>query len=137
MPTLRVDDLSRTQIIKYLGASGDFNPLHHDDEFARRAGLETVIAPGMFIASLASSALTDWIPIGTVERFRTRFTDTVQPGDNLVVRGEVVSINQENISTIIEVDLSVENNDGIVLDGDATVRIDEVLRPNLDDRPTN
>lgn len=122
IPPLRVDELSRTQIVRYLGASGDFNPLHHDDEFARRGGQEGVIAPGMLVAGLASSALTDWVPVRSVTRFRTRFVGTVMPGDALIVRGEVTSVTRNRASTSAEIDLTVEDGDGTVLSGDATVR---------------
>ena len=122
IPPLRVDELSRTQIVRYLGASGDFNPLHHDDEFARRGGQEGVIASGMLVAGLASSALTDWVPVRSVTRFRTRFVGTVMPGDALIVRGEVTSVTRNRASTSAEIDLTVEDGDGTVLSGDATVR---------------
>lgn len=122
VPPLRVDELTRTQIVQYLGASGDFNPLHHDDEFARRGGQEGVIAPGMLVAGFASSALTDWVPIRSVERFRTRFVDTVVPGDSLIVHGEVTAIDRDGDAIVAEIDLVVEDDDGVVLTGDATVR---------------
>lgn len=122
IPPLRVDELSRTQIVQYLGASGDFNPLHHDDEFARRGGQGGAIAPGMLVAGLASSALTDWVPVRTVTRFRTRFVGTVMPGDAIIIRGEVTSVTRNRASTLAEIDLTVEDGDGTVLSGDATVR---------------
>lgn len=122
IPPLHVDELSRTQTVRYLGASGDFNPLHHDDEFARRGGQEGVIAPGMLVAGLASSALTDWVPVRSVTRFRTRFVGTVMPGDALTVRGEVTNVTRNRASTSAEIDLTVEDGDGTVLSGDATVR---------------
>lgn len=124
VPPLRVDDLSRSQIVRYLGASGDFNPLHHHGEFARRGGQDGVIAPGMLVAGIASSALTDWVPVGAVERFRTRFVDTVRPGDDLVVRGEISDVDRSGKVSTAVVELVVENGTGdIVLEGDATIRL--------------
>ncbi|WP_175507253.1 MaoC family dehydratase [Halostagnicola kamekurae] len=123
MPTLQIDQLSRTEIVRYLGASGDFNPLHHSDEFVKQGGQDGVIAPGMLIAGIASSALTQWVPVRTVTRFRTRFVNTVRPGDSLIVTGKVSKIDSDNGEMTAEVDISVENADGtVVLDGDATIR---------------
>lgn len=124
LPPFRVDDLNRTQIVRYLGASGDFNPLHHNDEFARAAGQDGVIAPGMLVAGFASAAVTDWVPVDAVDRFRTRFVGTVRPGDSLRVTGTVVEIETDRTAdaTTVEVSLTVDTADGAtVLEGDATI----------------
>jgi acyl dehydratase len=125
LPPFRVDDLDRMQIVRYLGASGDFNPLHYDDEFARRGGQEGVIAPGMLVAGFASAALTDWAPVAAVDRFRTRFVGTVRPGDSLCITGTVVEIETDrSADETAEVELTVETDDGTtVLEGDATIRL--------------
>ena len=58
--------LTRSDLVRYAGASGDFNPLHHDHEFATKAGLPDVMAHGMLSAGLLASALTQWFGAGCV-----------------------------------------------------------------------
>jgi acyl dehydratase len=88
-PELTFGPLTITNIVRYAGASGDFNPLHHDPEFAKSAGLPSVIAHGMLSAGLLGSFVTAWFGAGSVRRFKVRFTDRVWPGDVLVPKGTV------------------------------------------------
>lgn len=78
--------LTRSDLVRYAGASGDFNPLHHDHEFAARAGLPDVMAHGMLSAGLLASALTFWFGEGSVRRYKVRFHSPVWPGDVLTAR---------------------------------------------------
>lgn len=75
--------LTRTDLVRYAGASGDFNPLHHDHAFASAAGLPDVMAHGMLSAGLLASALTQWFGPGSVRRYAVRFKSPVWPGDVL------------------------------------------------------
>ena len=62
-----VDKLTRTQIVQYAGASGDFNPIHHDEVFASKAaGYPSVFAHGMLSMGLTGRLLTDWLGLGTI-----------------------------------------------------------------------
>lgn len=88
-PVLRFGPLTVTDIVRYAGASGDFNPLHHDPEFAKAAGLPSVMAHGMLSAGLLGSFVTAWFGPGSVRRFKVRFTDRVWPGDVLLPNGSV------------------------------------------------
>jgi len=78
--------LTRTDLVRYAGASGDFNPLHHDHAFAAAASLPDVIAHGMLSAGLLASALTRWFGAGSVRRYSVRFKNPVWPGDVLTAR---------------------------------------------------
>ncbi len=78
--------LTRTDLVRYAGASGDFNPLHHDHAFATKAGLPDVMAHGMLSAGLLASALTRWFGPGAVRRYAVRFKSPVWPGDVLTAR---------------------------------------------------
>ena len=89
-PALRYGPITITDIVRYAGASGDFNPLHHDPEFAKAAGLPSVMAHGMLSAGLLGSFVSSWCGPGTVRRFKVRFTDRVWPGDVLVPSGSIV-----------------------------------------------
>ena len=61
--------LTRTDFVRYQGASGDFNPIHHDDEFAQSAGYPTVFSVGMLQAGILASYATDWLGAHNVRRF--------------------------------------------------------------------
>jgi len=83
-----VRDLTRTQIVMYVGASGDYHPLHHDDDYAHRAGYPGVFAPGMLTMAMSARAVTDIVGDGVLEAVGGRLTRQVWPGDTLRVRVE-------------------------------------------------
>ena len=85
-PAIVFGPLTRTDIVRYAGASGDFNPIHHDHAFAKNAGLPDVMAHGMLSAGLLASALTQWFGAGSVRRYSVRFRSPVWPGDVLTAR---------------------------------------------------
>jgi 3-hydroxybutyryl-CoA dehydratase len=91
-PLFRVGPLTRTDIVRYAGASGDFNPIHHDETFARDAGLPSVMAHGMLSAGLLASFVTRWFGAGSIRHYKVRFMDRVWPGDVLDARGSVVRV---------------------------------------------
>src|SRR5206468_8125827 len=82
-PAFSHGPVTRTDLVRYAGASGDFNPLHHDDEYARASGLPGLMAHGMFSAGLLASFVTRWFGPGSVRRFKVRFKEPVFPGDRL------------------------------------------------------
>ena len=87
---LVVGPLTRTDIVRYQGASGDMNPLHHDEPFARVAGYDAPLVIGMLGAGLLGSYATDWLGASNVRRFRIRFRAQVWPGDTLTCTGHLV-----------------------------------------------
>ena len=80
---ISVGPITRTDIVKFAGAGGDFNPVHHDEEFAHRAGYPSVFAMGMFTAGLLGDYVASWLGIENIERFAVRFLSPVWPGDQL------------------------------------------------------
>jgi len=66
--------LTRTDLVMYAGASGDFNPMHHDEVAAQAAGLPSVFGHGMFSAGLLATAVTNYVGIGNLTSYRVRFT---------------------------------------------------------------
>ncbi len=85
-----VGPLTRTDFVRYQGASGDFNPIHHDEEFAKSAGYPTVFSVGMLQAGILASFATDWLGADNVRNFGVQFREQVWPGDSLVCTGTVV-----------------------------------------------
>src|SRR5690349_24661884 len=89
-PPRVVGPLTRTDFVRYQGASGDMNPIHHDEEFARSAGYPAPLSVGMFQAALLATWATDWLGAEAVRGFRVRFAQPVWPGDTLTCSGRVV-----------------------------------------------
>jgi len=82
--------ITRTDIVRYQGASGDFHPAHHDDEYARRYGYPGAFSLGMLCAGYMATFATDWLGPKNVRRFRVRFLDVTWPGDVLTCSARVV-----------------------------------------------
>ena len=120
-----VDDLTRTQIVMYAGASGDFHPQHHDATFDEWMGYPGIFAHGMLTMGLTSRALTDLVGDATLTRWAAQFRGTVWPGDTLTATTTVVGMRAGDSH---EVDLEVRtlNQHGAeVLRGEATARVGE------------
>ena len=117
-----VEDLRRTQIVQYAGASGDFNPIHHDETFATQAaGYPSVFAHGMLTMGLTGKLLTDWLGDGVLRSFGVRFVNQVWPGDTLTARGTVTSIEARGDGKLVAIDVVTENQKGeTVVQGSAT-----------------
>ena len=75
--------------MRYAGASGDFNPMHHDQTFAEKAGLPTVFAHGMLNAGFVSKCITDYVGRENLRKFKVRFATRVWPGDTITCKGTV------------------------------------------------
>ncbi len=116
-----VDDLTRTQIVQYAGASGDYNPLHTDEVFATQAaGYPGVFAHGMLTMGITGRLLTDWVGVEQLTSYGVRFVAQVWPGDTLTGTATVESID-DGVATI---SLTTTNQRGEpVLTGTATARV--------------
>lgn len=88
-PELTVGPITRTQIVRYAGAGGDFNPIHHDEEFARSAGMPTIFAMGLMHGGMLAAHVARWLGRANVRSYRLRFTGQVWPGDTLTFSGQV------------------------------------------------
>ena len=90
LPEVVFGPLAQVDIVRYAGASGDFNPIHIDPGYARAMGAPTVFAMGMLPAGFLASALSDWIGgAENLRRYEVRFTARVWPGDEIVCAGRV------------------------------------------------
>jgi acyl dehydratase len=121
-----VADLSRTQIVQYAGASGDYNPLHTDERFAREAaGYPGVFAHGMLTMGMTGRMITDWVGDGRLLSFGVRFTSQVWPGDTLTTTATVREITERDEEPVAELDVVTVNQDGVtVVSGTAVARLD-------------
>ena len=120
-----VEDLRRTQIVQYAGASGDYNPLHTDDKFTKEiAGYPGVFAHGMLSMGMTGKMLTNFIGDGTLKKYGVRFTNQVWPGDTLESKATIVEIKEENGETLAEISIETTNQDGAtVITGSATATV--------------
>ena len=123
---LVVDNLSRTQIVQYAGASGDYNPIHSDEIFAKEiAGYPSVFAHGMLSMGLTGKMLTNYVGDGRLTKFGVRFSRQVWPGDTLTAKATVEAIREEGGERLVDFALSTVNQEGVeVIKGSATARVD-------------
>lgn len=117
-----VENLTRTRVVQYAGASGDYNPLHTDEPFAREvAGYPGVFAHGMLTMGLTARAVTDWVGEERLTRIGVRFTSQVWPGDTLTARVTVTAVTDGQAF----LELATTNQDGtVVLSGTAACAVD-------------
>jgi acyl dehydratase len=121
-----VDNLTRTQIVQYAGASGDYNPLHTDEVFATQvAGYPTVFAHGMLTMGMTARILTDWVGDGRLLRYGVRFVKQVWPGDALTSWATVTAVREVDGQPVADFEVVTRNQLGDeVLTGTATARLD-------------
>lgn len=121
-----VEDLKRTQIVQYAGASGDYNPLHTDEVFATQvAGYPSVFAHGMLTMGMTGRLLTDTVGDGRLTSFGGRFTSQVWPGDTLTATATVEAVREEGGQHLVDLSVQTVNQDGVaVFSGTATARVD-------------
>jgi acyl dehydratase len=117
--------LTRDSLVRYAGASGDFNPIHYRDDVAASVGLPGVLAHGMLTMGVAVQVAVDWVgDAGKIADYQVRFTKPVvvhpNEGAILVVTGKIGEIDNENSQ--VRIDLTANFNDTAVL-GKAQVRV--------------
>ena len=118
--------LERVDIVKYAGASGDFNPIHTDEGYARATGAPTVFAMGMLPAGYLAHAVADWFGGSqNLRRFKVRFTTRVWPGDEIACTGRVVSIEGGLVKVTMEARRRGPGPDGLDLPEEETALIGE------------
>ncbi|HSY14455.1 MAG TPA: MaoC family dehydratase [Jatrophihabitantaceae bacterium] len=104
LPSLQVP-IGRANLVRYAGASGDFNPIHWNQRFATSVGLPDVIAHGMFTMAQVGRLLTSWVgDPGAVLEYGVRFTRPVvvpdPDGATLIVTGKVDSISEHGLVAV-------------------------------------
>jgi acyl dehydratase len=120
-----VDNLTRSQIVMYAGASGDYNPLHSDEIYTTKvAGYPSVFAHGMLSMGATGRLLTDWFGPDSLTRYGVRFVNQVWPGDTLTATATVDAVREEGDATFLDLTVTTTNQDDKpVVTGSATARI--------------
>ena len=104
--------LTRTDLVQYAGASGDFNPMHSDEVAAKNAGLPSVFGHGMFTMGILGKALTDFVGVGNLKRYSVRFTKQTWPGEKLTTRVTVAKKYEDEGEHRVDLECEVVNQDG-------------------------
>src|SRR2546428_6515574 len=101
LPPLVKGPIEQIQLTRYAGASGDFNPIHQDEAFARAAGMGGVFAHGMLSMGFVAQAVTDWANAGTVRKLRVRFAALVRLNDDVTCRGSLLAKSSNDEANLV------------------------------------
>ena len=124
-PKVEKSPITREQMVRFAGASGDFNPLHYDDSIGKRAGIGGVIAHGMLIMGITGEAITHWIPRKALKKFGVRFKAMTFPGDVITVTGQVLEKEETAQGTLLKCSVAAQDQNGQVkLSGNLEALVD-------------
>lgn len=124
LPALAKAPVDRVQLARYAGASGDFNPIHVDEVYARGIGMPSVYAPGMLVMGFLGQLVSDWARGAQLRRYSVRFVKMVWPGDTVVCKGRVTDRYGENGRYFAELELWAENQKGeLVMKGQSQIQL--------------
>ena len=106
--------VTQSDIHRYAEASGDFNPVHVDPEFAAASPFGSTVAHGMMVISMVSQTMTAafgdaWVETG---KLKVRFRAPVRPGDTIASYGRVTSVRPENGAKRVGCSVAVQRRDG-------------------------
>ncbi|MBO0589107.1 MaoC/PaaZ C-terminal domain-containing protein [Sporosarcina sp. E16_8] len=100
LPSIIKPPIEHIDLVKYAGASGDFNKIHTVSHIANEKGYPDVIVHGMFLMGWASQAIEEWFPKRRLHRFGVRFMAPTYPGETLVIKGKLLEPNAEAVIDI-------------------------------------
>ena len=105
--------ITREQILEYADAGGDYNPIHVNEEYGRKAGLGGVIAHGLLSFAFATQLMTDWLPDPmNLRKINVRFIGMVKPGDTLTIKGKVTGKYVKDSRNCVDCEVVSENQKG-------------------------
>ena len=123
-PTESRRALTRTDFVRYAGASGDFHPIHHDETFAINAGVASVFGMGLLHGGMLGAYLARWVGPNNIRMFSLRFLARVWPEDELTLSGQVEEVRAEADGPCAIVRLEATSSRGeMVAAAQATVSI--------------
>ncbi|PKN53682.1 MAG: hypothetical protein CVU55_00740 [Deltaproteobacteria bacterium HGW-Deltaproteobacteria-13] len=120
MPVFTSATITRTHLVRYAGASGDFNPLHYDQTFIKAIGMKNVIAHGMLIMAIVGEAINSWVGNKYLRKFSARFLSMTEPVDwddientkdraTIIVSAKVVKKFEENGEKRFQCDITAQD----------------------------
>ncbi|WP_280424511.1 MaoC/PaaZ C-terminal domain-containing protein [Nocardia carnea] len=120
LPARCIGPITQTDIVRFAGAGGDFNPLHHDTDYALRAGLPGVISMGQMQAGLLAAWLTDLVHVEHLLSYAVRFASPLAVGETLELSGRVESVDPDTGTA--ELSLAARSANRAVVTASARVR---------------
>ena len=114
IPETYIGPFNKNDIVKYAKASGDFNPIHLDKEFAKTIGFDSVIVHGMLIMAHLGKIIANYNSVSFLKHFSVQFYSITRLEEKLICKGEVSKIKKNNQKKIITLKLKVLNLDGEV-----------------------
>lgn len=124
LPAVAKAPIDRVQLARYAGASGDFNPVHVDEAYARGIGMPSVYAPGMLVMGFLSQLVSDWARGAQLRKYSVRFIKIVWPADTVVCKGRVTDRWGDGGRYYAEIDLWAENQKGeLVMKGQSQIQM--------------
>lgn len=118
-------ELTQVQLVRYAGASGDFNPIHTVPAFAKSAGLDGTIGHGMLSMGMMGELVSSFAGIKAVRKYSVSFKSMARPGDVLIVKGVVKKKYEKDGVKLVDLKVSIEDQEGdIKADGKATIAFD-------------
>jgi acyl dehydratase len=116
------ETIERLDLIRYAGASGDFNPIHWNDEVARAVGLPGVIAHGMYSMAVAARMITGWAGgPAAIKRLKVRFSAMIEPGQTLTAKGEVAEVDGRRV--LVRFSAEDEKGEKVLSKGEAELEL--------------
>jgi acyl dehydratase len=123
LPLIKNPEITQVQLIRYAGASGDFNPIHTVPQYAKEAGLDGTIAHGMLIMGILGRLVSDWAGVKNVVKYGVSFKSITRPGDVLTAKGIVKRKFEQDGGKFVECAVYIEDEKGdIKVEGRTTVR---------------
>jgi len=124
LPAVAKAPIDRVQLARYAGASGDFNPVHVDEAYARSIGMPSVYAPGMLVMGFLGQLVSDWARGAQLRKYNVKFVKIVWPGDTVVCKGRVTDRWGEGGRYFADIDLWAENQKGeLVMKGQSEIQL--------------
>ncbi|MEH7309016.1 MaoC/PaaZ C-terminal domain-containing protein [Neobacillus drentensis] len=109
-PVLEKEPITRVQLVRFAGASGDFHPLHLVEEVAEKAGMK-ILAHGMLIMGMLSQGVTSWVSRKNLKKLQVRFSKMTFPGESIQIVGKVLEKKEDNI---VVAEVFAKNSEGEV-----------------------
>jgi acyl dehydratase len=120
-PQMETRPLTVTDFVRYQGASGDMNPIHHDTEFAQAVGYPGPFAVGMLQAGVMATYATDWLGPQSIRRFAVEFREQAWPKDVISIRGAVTAKRERGGEHFVDIEITaIRQTGGIHIKGTAT-----------------
>lgn len=104
--------VTRTQIVKYAGASYDYNPIHHDEEFAKRSRSGGIIAHGMMVMGYVGKCAVAFFGTPDLDKIQMRSVQVTRPGDVVTIGGKVEKVERTDRGTQVTLSMTATNQTG-------------------------